>query len=44
MSKVAIYWLVIGGLCLCYPPLLGFILGIAVVLAIWWGWFKLLGG
>lgn len=44
MSRTVIYWLVIAGLCLLFPPLLGFVLGVAFFCGMWWVFFKVLGG
>jgi len=44
MNDTAIYWLAIVVLCLCFPPLFGLLIGIAIYLGIWWIWLKMLGG
>lgn len=44
MNRTVIYWLVIGGLCFAFPPLLGFVLGVAFFTGMRWVWFKVMGG
>lgn len=44
MSPTFAYWTIIAVLCVCFPPLTGFVLGIALFCGIWWFWFKVLGG
>ena len=44
MSRTVVDWLVIAGLCLTFPPLLGFVLGVAFFCGLWRVWFKVLGG
>jgi hypothetical protein len=44
MNQTFVYWLIIGGLCLAFPPLVGFVLGVAFFCGLWWLWFKMLGG
>ena len=43
MNPTVVYWLVIAGLCLLFPPLLGFVLGITLFCVMWWVWFKVRG-
>ena len=38
------YWLFVVGLCVLFPPLLGFFLGLGLFRLIWMFWFKVLGG
>lgn len=44
MNRTVIYWLVIAGLCLLFPPLFGFVGAVAFFCVVWWVWFKVLGG
>ena len=44
MNPTVIYWIVIVGLCIFFPPLLGFVLGVGIFCAIYWLWMKVLGG
>jgi hypothetical protein len=44
VSPKLTYAIVVIVLCLCFPPLLGLILGIAGVWAMWWFFYLLLQG
>jgi hypothetical protein len=44
MSPTVTYWLIIAALCFFFPPLMGFVLGVAVFCAIWWFWTTVLVG
>jgi hypothetical protein len=44
MNPTIAYWIAIVGLCICFPPLLGFVFGVALFCLIWMFWFKVLGG
>lgn len=44
MSKTPIYWMVIVGLCVCFPPLIGLWIGIGVYFALYRVWFRVVGG
>ena len=44
MSDFAKFMLVVGGMCLFYPPFLGLVLGVAGFCVVWFIIFKLIGG
>lgn len=44
MNPTIAYWIAIIALCVCFPPLLGFVLGIGLFFGLWVFWFKVLGG
>jgi hypothetical protein len=37
------YWMAVVALCIFFPPLLGFVLGVGLFCLIWWFWMKVLG-
>ena len=43
MSPTVPYWIGITALCIFFPPLLGFVLGVGIICAIYWFWMKMLG-
>ena len=44
VNPTILYWIAIIALCVCFPPLFGFVLGLAVYSLLCWFWFKVLGG
>jgi hypothetical protein len=43
MNPTVTWLIVIVGLCVLFPPLLGFVLGVGVFCVIWWFWMKVFG-
>jgi hypothetical protein len=44
VNPTVAYWLLVVGLCVLFPPLLGFVIGVGFFCGLWWFWFKVLGG
>jgi len=44
MNDYAKFYLCLGGLCLFFPPLLGLVFGAGFVMALWYMFYKILGG
>lgn len=44
MNDYVKFYLCLGGLCLLFPPLLGLVFGVAVFVAVWYFFYKLIGG
>lgn len=44
MKPLATYVIVLIACCAIWPPMLGFVTGVAVFCLMWWGFYKILGG
>jgi len=44
MSPTVAYWIGVAALCICFPLLLGFVLGVGIICGIRWFWMRVLEG
>lgn len=44
MNDYVKFYLCLGGLCLLFPPLLGLVIGVGLFVAVWYFFYKVLGG
>ena len=44
MNDYAKFYLCVGVLCLFFPPLLGLVIGVGMFVAVWYFFYRIIGG